>query len=555
MERLSIEIISIIAAEAAASASQSKLDKVFDVWDLHDKLKVPVTTSRSNSLASFAAVSRDWQLAFEPFTFHTLILSPKRLAQAERQGYLTRRRLGYIRSIAVPITFPLPWPWDVPIIFSQAGDWPPPPEVDEKKDQMLTEDDAGSEEESRLSEGDTEDEEDKEYDSYLDDEDELPPPQERGYDKIFTSMIRSLFRILKLAPVHENKRPYIDLRLGFPVPREYGWCFATRIEEPEAERTEVGWCKPLYLDLGFNKDELPELPVIASCSFELISWSLFFTPETACALASKMPYLRKVNMHLSDKEWRDPDLRIKLRDCFAKSLASLPQSIYDFELRYSRRVPRDHAHAPISIIPPNERYDHLSQALFKFSQRENMIRFSANGSFDIDIMGSSAKSLAASTGWPKLEYYQIGQLAITPSGQWLAAPFTDNPNTDSFRNERWGSPSESSRSSLSTFETNEFRGPIDPDYAHRLLCAAGRAASFMPRLKKMELNVGVVAGYKVSYTSKKVETCMRITGKKLRPPTEDMVRVWRRVAQDHDQKFVLEWNDTVKTNKRRERFS
>jgi hypothetical protein len=184
-----------------------------------------------------------------------------------------------------------------------------------------------------------------------------------------------------------------------------------------------------------------------------------------------------------------------------------------------------------------------------------MVRFSANGSFDIDIMGSSAKSLAASAGWPKLEYYQIGQLAITPSGQWLAATFTDNPNTDSFRKERWGSPSESSRSSLSTFETNEFRGPIDPDYAHRLLCAAGRAASYMPRLKKMDLNVGVVAGYKVSYTSKKVETCMRIVGKKLQPPSEDMLRVWRRVAQDHDQRFVLEWNDTVKTNKRKERFS
>jgi hypothetical protein len=317
MERLSIEIISMIAAEAAASASQSKLDKVFDVWDLHDKLKVPVTTLRNNSLAPFAAVSRDWQLAFEPFTFHTIILSPKRLAQAERQGYLTRRRLGYVRNVAVPITFPLPWPWDVPIIFSQVGEWPPPQEVDEKTDQTFTEDDAGSEEENAVSEenaGDEEDEEDEEYDSYLEDEDDLPPPQERGYDKIFTSIIRSLFRILKLAPVHENKQPYIDIRLGFPVPREYGWCFATHIEEPEAERTEVGWCKPLYLDLGLNEDELPELPVIASCSFELVSWSLFFTPETACKIASKMPYLRIINMHLSDKEWRDVDLRIKLRD-------------------------------------------------------------------------------------------------------------------------------------------------------------------------------------------------------------------------------------------------
>ncbi|KAM0352987.1 hypothetical protein ACHAPU_001872 [Fusarium lateritium] len=532
MDRLSHEIISMIAAEAAASRPQPELDKVFDVWDLHDKPKVPSTSLGDNSLAPLAAVSRDWQLAFEPFTFHTLVLSPKRLAQAERQGYLTRRRLGYVRTIAVPITFPLPWPWDVPIVFSTVGEWPAPSE-----DQPDVAEDEASDEDKALSEDDSENEEDMEYNSYLDDEDDLLPTEERGYEKIFTSITRSLFRILKLAPVHENKQPYIDMRLGFPVPREFGWCFANHIEEPEAERTEVGWCRPLYLDLGLDKDELPELPVMASCSFHLVSWSLFFTPEAA------------------DKEWRDPALRVRLRDDFAKSLAILPQNINDFELQYSRRVPRDHSYSPVSIVPPNERHDHLSQALFQYSQRENLVRFSANGSFDLDIMGSSAKSLAASPGWPNLEQYQIGQLAFTPSEQWLAATFTDNPNTDSFRNERWGPPSEPSRSSLSSFETNEFRGPIDPDYAHRLLCAAGRAASHMPRLKKMLINVGVVPGYKVAYTNKQVEPCMRILGKKLQPPTEDVLRIWRRVAQDHDQKFVLEWNDTIRTNKRKERFT
>ncbi|KAF4971285.1 hypothetical protein FSARC_1855 [Fusarium sarcochroum] len=534
MERLSSEILYMIAAEAAASRPHVELDKVFDVWDLHDKLKVPSSSTRPNSLAPYASVSRGWQLAFEPFTFETLILSPKRLAQAERQGYLTQRRLGYVRTIAVPITFPLPWPWDVPIVFSQVAEWPPAPEVKPRKIDTTTggNETAGAENVSSEEEAEGEDE-----DEYIEDEEDLLPPEERGYDKILASIIRSLFRILKLAPVHENKQPYIDLRLGLPVPREYGWCFANCIEEPEAERTEVGWCKPLYLDLLLNQHELPELPVIASCSFE-------------------MPRLKKLKLHLSDKEWRDPLLRVRLRDDFASSLTILPETITDFELHYSRRVPRDHSYTPVCIVPPNEKHDHLSKALFSFSQRENLVSFSANGSFEMDILGpwNRSRSSAANSAWSRLEHYEIGLLVVTPFGQWLAIQYTDNPNTDSFKDERWGAPSEWSRSCLSHFTTNEFRGPVDPEYAHDLVCAAGRAAVHMPCLKTMKINVGVVAGYKVSYTSKKVEPCMRIVGKKLQPPNEDLLRIWRRVALDHDQKFVLEWSDTVKTNKRKERF-
>ncbi|KAF4439926.1 hypothetical protein F53441_12427 [Fusarium austroafricanum] len=553
MERLSTEILSLIAAETAASGPQIDLDKAFDVWGLHDKLNIPSTSPRDNSLAPFAAVSRAWQLVFEPFTFHTLVLSSKRLVQAERNGYLTQRRLGYVRNIAVPITFPLPWPWDVPIVFGDIGAWPPVSEGETRNHTLNSGESNSDNDSSEEALADLEEDDDEDLIVEQDEED-IPPPEERGYDKTFAFIIRSMFRVLKLSPVHENKQPYIDLRLGFPVPREYGWCFANNIEEPEAERIEAGWYKPLYLDLTLKDEELPELPVIASCSFELVSWSIFFSPETACRIASKMPHIRKIKLHLGDKEWKNTDLRVELRNKLASSLPTLPQGIYDFDLHYPRRMPRDHSYVPPSIIPPHEKYDPLSQELFKFSQRENMIRFSAKGSFNIDIMGTSEKALSASPGWSQLEHYEIGLLPITPSGKWLAVTFTDNPNTDSFKYERWGAPSEPPRSSLSSFDTNEFRGPIDPEYAHSLLCAAGRAAFHMPRLKRMDINVGVVAGYKVSYTSKNVEPCMAIVGKKLQPPTEEMLRVWRRVAQDHDQKF-LEWSDTVRTNKRKERFS
>jgi hypothetical protein len=232
----------------------------------------------------------------------------------------------------------------------------------------------------------------------------------------------------------------------------------------------------------------------------------------------------------------------------------LPQGIYDFDFHYSRGIPRDHAHIPTSILDPDENCDHLSQALFNFSQRENITRFSAEGSFELSAMGPSEEALSSCPGWSKLENYEIGFLAITPAGQWLAVPYKDDPNTDIFKTKRWGPPSGRPRGYYSNFNVNEFRGPIDPDYAHELLCAAGQAASHMPGLQRMVINVGVIGSYRVSYNSAKVEPCMGIVGKKLQPPEEDMLRIWRRVAREHDHKLVLRWKDTARIKTRIEDF-
>ncbi|ENH70800.1 hypothetical protein FOC1_g10005102 [Fusarium oxysporum f. sp. cubense race 1] len=495
MDRLSTELLSMIAAEAAASGPQIDINTVFDVWDSDDTLKIPRTLSRDNSLAPFAAVSHNWQLAFEPFTFHTLVISPKRLVEAAQHGYLTQRRLGYVRFIAVLVAFPLPRP----VI-------------------------------------------------------DFPHPRDRGYDRVFAKIIRILFNTLKLAPVHENHQPYIDIRLGFPVPREYGLSRISGPEEMEANTLEGPWLTTVYLSMNHDGEELPELPSVASCSFELVSWSLCFEPHTACIIGSKMPCLKKLKLYLSDRELKDQGLRNELRNKLASSLSILPQSIYDFDFHYSRGISRDHSHIPTSILDSEENYDNLSQALFNFSQRENTTRFSAKGSFELTIMGPSEEVLSGCLGWSKLEYYEIGFLAITPAGKWLAVPYKDDPNTDIFKTKRWGAPSGRSRGYFSSFVVNEFRGPIDPDYAHELLCAAGQAASHMSRLQRMVINVGVIGGYRVSYNSAKVEPCMRIVGKKLQPPMEDMLRIWRRVAIEHDHKFVLRWKDTARIKTRMENF-
>ncbi|KAF5533695.1 hypothetical protein FMEXI_11666 [Fusarium mexicanum] len=537
MDRLSTELLSMIAAEAAASGPpQIDISTVFDAWDSDDKLKAPRTLSRHNSLAPYAAVSHNWQLAFEPFTFHTLVISPKRLIEAAQHGYLTERRLGYVRFIAVVIAFPLPRPWDTPIVF--------PPGLDVRGDFLRARDDTGyvsSEDELEEHEDDA---------SAVD----FPHPRDRGYDRVFAKIMRILFNALKLAPVHENHQSYIDIRFGFPTPREYGLSRISSPEEMEANTLEGPWLTTIYFGMKHDGKELPELPSIASCSFELVSWSLCFEPHTACILASKMPHLKKLKLHLSDRELKDPDLRNELRKKLASSLSILPQGIYDFDFHYLRRIPRDHSHIPTSILDSEENYDHLSQALFNFSQRENITRFSAEGSFELAILGPSEEALSGSTGWSKLENYAIGFLAITPTGKWLAVPYTENPNTDIFKTKRWGPPSGRTRGYYSNFNVNEYRGPIDPDYAHELLCAAGQAASHMPRLQRMVINVGVIGSYKVSYNSAKVEPCMRIVGKNLQPPEEDMLRIWRRAAHEHDHKLVLRWKDTARIKTRMEDF-
>ncbi|KAF5630498.1 hypothetical protein F52700_7178 [Fusarium sp. NRRL 52700] len=529
MDRLSTELLSMIAAEAAASGPQIDINTVFDVWDSHDTLKTPRTQSRHNSLASYAAVSRNWQLAFEPFTFHTLVITPKRLIEAAQHGYLTERRLGYVRLIAVLIAFPLPRPWDTPIVF--------PPGLDVRRDFLRARDDTGyisSEDEL---------EEDGDGDTSAVD---FPHPRDRGYERVFAKIMRILFNALKLAPVHENRQPYIDIRFGFPTPREYGLSRISSPEEMEANTLEGHWLTTIYFGMSHDGRELPELPSIASCSFELFSWSLCFEPHTACILASKMPYLKKLKLHLSDRELKDPGLRNVLRKKLASSLSILPQGIYDFDFHYSRGIPRDHSHMPTSILDSEESHDHLSQALFNFSQRESMKRFSAEGSFELTIFGPSEEALSGCPGWSKLENYEIGFLAITPAGKWLAVPYKQDPNTDIFKTKRWGPPSGRSRGYYSRFNVNEYRGPIDPEYAHELLCAAGQAASHMPGLQRMIINVGVIGSYRVSYNSANVEPCMRIVGKKLQPPEEDMLRIWRRVAHEHDHKLVLRWKDTAR---------
>ncbi|KAG5798445.1 hypothetical protein H9Q69_002513 [Fusarium xylarioides] len=542
MDRLSTELLSMIAAEAAACGPQIDINTVFDVWDSGDTLKNPRTLSRHNSLAPYAAVSHNWQLAFEPFTFHTLVISPKRLIEAAQHGYLTERRLGYVRFIAVLVAFPLPRPWDTPIIF--------PPGLDVRRDFLRARDDTGSissEDELEEHEGDGDGD-------FITSVIDFPHPRDRGYDRVFAKIMRILFNALKLAPVHENQEPYIDIRFGFPIPREYGLSRISSPEEMEASTLESHWLTIVYLGMNHDGKELPELPSIASCSFELVSWSLCFEPHTACILASKMPCLKKLKLHLSDRELKEPGLRIELRNKLASSLSILPQGIYDFDFHYSRGIPRDHVHVPASILDPEENCDHLSQALFKFSQRENITRFSAEGSFELTIMGPSEEALAGRPGWSKLENYEIGFLAITPAGKWLAVPYKEDPNTDIFKTNRWGPPSGPSRGYYSSFNVNEFRGPIDPEYAHALLCAAGEAASHMPGLQRMIINVGVIGSYRVSYNSAKVEPCMRIVGKKLQPPDEDMLRIWRRVAREHDHKLVLRWKDTARIKTRMEDF-
>ncbi|KAF7552539.1 hypothetical protein G7Z17_g4270 [Cylindrodendrum hubeiense] len=60
----------------------------------------------TDSLATYATISHQWQQQVEALTFRHLFLTPKIIASAEAESYLTPTRLSYLRYIQVDFFFP-----------------------------------------------------------------------------------------------------------------------------------------------------------------------------------------------------------------------------------------------------------------------------------------------------------------------------------------------------------------------------------------------------------------------------------------------------------------
>ncbi|KAM5350393.1 hypothetical protein ACJ41O_006898 [Fusarium nematophilum] len=493
MDRLPRQIITMIVSQAVE-------DIPYDM--IEDCYNRPASSRLDpESLSHYAVISRQWQAAVEPFTFKELCLNSDDISEAESKEILTPERLSYVRKLTVSIEFPLPW--------KQSPESYPDGVADDVLGHVASE------------------APNPQPDSF--------PPEERGYEGMFTSIITSLFRMLHRVPF--KKGPSIDVEFVIPVPEEFHWnciekSYSMDFELAETAQTESGKRKPLYLDLQLDEGvELPEVPAISSCKFHLESWSLFFAPRAVCLMASKMTRLKKLELLLSDEEKRDEALRIRQRDGFAEGILALPESITYFELQYSLDVPKDHSVQPPSIVPPGQT-DNLSEALCKFSQREHLKRFRANGSFDADILWCPDSE----SSWPGMESYEIGFLPVTPSGKWLAIPGRNASG--------WGSD-----------EALAFRGPADPEFVHDVVVAGGRAASRMPRLKRMNLNVGAPWRYRFWYsTHTKGKPCLKMSGKKIPRPDEEMLQVWREAAKEHGQELNAEFTEEKNNPRKKEYF-
>ncbi|KAJ3526294.1 hypothetical protein NM208_g11263 [Fusarium decemcellulare] len=539
MDKIPNEVIELVVFEAEFGGEPGDPD-----WETIYSRAPIWEFERARSLALYTAVCRRWQHIFEPYTFKLLDISPKRLAQAEREGILNPRRLSYIRTIKIPIIFP----------------WKFTPGRRNEEDDEIDDDEMGEDEEEdevmdEVEEAVEDDGDDEWEDADEDEEDEddgRPLLERRGYNHaIFDSSIRRIFHLLSKAPARD--KPHIDMIFCIMVPEEFVWTGFYPPDEAEAAQTESGQVKPVYLDLQLeDNEELPEIPVVNNCTFELISWSLFFSPTVMCRMVSKMTQLKRLELDLSDEERRDPALRIEQRQGLAESLHTLPDTITHFELRYSRPTPDDHSLRQQNIIPPGQTYDNLSKALYTFSLRENLVKFVANGSWEADIFHPSDKDITLVSLWPKMETYQVGFLPVTPSGKWLAI---DHPSTRLREEDLW-------------FEDSDvvgkiFRGPVDPRFAKRVLPLLGRVATHSPKLKSMKMDAGVPSEYHIWYSGRmhgndteasKRKACMKITGKFIPKPDEEALRVWREAAEAHGQELYLEWNDHSRNPRRKEYF-
>ncbi|KAH6855908.1 hypothetical protein B0I37DRAFT_65246 [Chaetomium sp. MPI-CAGE-AT-0009] len=422
------------------------------------------------ALAPYATVSRAWQQRVEATTFAHIKLTPARLASPLAAQALTPDRVRrFVRSINIDVLLP---PYD---------------------------------EQAR---GPREDE-----------------AERANNDGVFTDVVRRLFALL--APATASQPPAAmagghggqqqQQRVGVDADyRPKIHLFMTTRCVSDAEDLEArifklglsrealdileGRYESSYLDLKpaagksvqDEAEALPELHCIKK--FRVHGTPIFtrlnftqrnFAPRALCLMASRMPGLESIDWILHDNEKRDIALRKRLRADFAYALQTLPSSLRDFDLWYSRSIPLDHSFQTPSILDEtdsdnNNNNDKLSLALHKLSQR--LVTFGLVADVGPEVFWPLEHTQDDSDGplWPRMRCYSITPGSIAPSGKWLYQ------RSDS--NDEWDVDSSSEPDALVApgDETEDsFRNKLDPDAAHALLLALARAVRRMPALWTM----------------------------------------------------------------------
>ncbi|KAJ3536086.1 hypothetical protein NM208_g6869 [Fusarium decemcellulare] len=311
-------------------------------------------------LAQYATISRRWQSHIEQKTFRSLVLTPRRLVQAEVHDFLSPIRLSYLRELEFNFVFPRH-----DVVSTHDEDW---------DDQA-----------------------------------------------VFLRTVKQLFSFLHQIPL--GKEPWVKLDLSIPVPRKFGdFSGHPHDYRQPFDAVKVAWGAICITYFDFSPDweaDLPELPMISALNVTQDSHSLVFAPRSLCLMTSKMTRLKTADFSLGDIETLDLDLRIQQRNGLANALEKLPASLTSLDLRYEREMPRDHSFQPPSLIPSNFKGDSLSLALHQFMQRDGLEDLTVAACIDSTMLWPEPESASEQPLFPTLKVMLLSPHGILPSGQWL----------------------------------------------------------------------------------------------------------------------------------------
>lgn len=229
---------------------------------------------------------------------------------------------------------------------------------------------------------------------------------------------------------------------------------------------------------------------------------------------------------------------------FAHTLDKLPKSLEAFRLEYVREPPRDRYFQPPSIVPSDASGDILSQAFYKFSQRDGLKEFFLEASVDCTILWPRSQEPSDKPHWPTLTLFHIELNDVLPTGQWIE--IRDH-------NEYFESHSDDDDSQWSSEIPGEecertFPSTFDQAVMNQFALAAGRRVSYMPNIKEFYVFHHGKAPMGIGFVTRILKTpCLEFSGQggtgpsRALEPNEETLNAWRDAFRVHG----LEWKVDV----------
>ncbi|MCJ1318274.1 hypothetical protein MMC15_003602 [Xylographa vitiligo] len=420
-------------------------------------------------------------------------------------------------------------------------------------------------------------------------------------NQMFTDAILGLYQVLKSwededenTAVEEgtitNSRP-IELYLLEPRSPTDSDCFLHRRSIP-ALSLGIHRFEHSFLQL-LDPEDLPDLTRILHFSAH-VSFIRRVEPRSLVTITASLIGLKTIDWRLSDEEKVFELTAQNNRFELARVLPRLPtESLTSFRLMYERQAPIDHQYRPPSVLlPASPATDYLCLALHRLSQSQNLTELTLSGPFVISAAlfwpapANATLAPAPAAGlpfWPNMQKFVVEFSPVAPDGSWCflreelhgaardAQVLRMQLATRREVERHWTAPNDcynalAQRQQVGAFPAREFRRVPDGAHIPGLMLALARAATRMPRLRRLHVDVAprlpfafgvryVAAGeaYQPFYDTGNTRTVHRRTTAPADDvglprlywtvrgwrPEEEVLELWR--GREEDQKLLVKY--------------